>query len=238
MAHDSKKDGNGGAEERNGKLSHELMLEWAQTGLMAVEEQVANGCTVKQYVVLPVSTRISSAKACAPYYAPEIIGQKRPGRREQAAAMKASGGSSKAPTGKRPHELMLEWAQSGLMEVPQQLANGCFVKKYVVLSVPRRINLAKACVRYYARKLVGQEQPSSERQPAETKHKKDGDGAAKSHTGKRPHELMWEWGGTGVMEVPERVKKGYFVKKFSALSFSRRFNLAVACAPYFSAKIT
>jgi hypothetical protein len=118
---------------------------------------------------------------------------------------------------------MLEWAQSGLMAVPQQVANGRFVKKYVVLSVSRRINLAKACARYYARKLVGQEQPCT------------ANGAA-AHTGKRPHELMLEWLQIGVMEVPERVKRGYFVKKLFALSVSMHINLARACAPYYAAK--
>jgi hypothetical protein len=232
MARDSKTDGNGGAEAPTGKLSHELMLEWAQTGLMEVEEQVANGCSVKQYAVLPVSSRISMNKDCAPYYAPEIIGQKD----EQAAATKGGGASSKAPTGKLPHELMLEWAQSGLMEVPQRLANGRFVKKYVVLSVSKRINLAKACARYYAPKLVGQEQPSKDEQAAE-KRKEDGNGGPEAHPGKLPHELMLEWALTGMMEVPEQVADGYYVKKFVRLSPSERINLAYACAPYYAPKI-
>jgi hypothetical protein len=221
-------------EAHTGKLPHELMLEWAQTGLMEVKEQVANGCSVKKYVVLSVSERINLTKACAPYYAPKIIGQKKPGSDDQAAETKHDNHwvteeplrkgdkqSSKAHTGKLPHELMLEWAQSGLMEVPQRVANGRFVKEYVVLPVSRRINLAKACARYYARKLVGQEQPCR--------------GAA-AHTG--PHELMWEWVQIAVMEVPEQVKKGYFVKRFVALSLPRCLNLAKACAPYSAAKIT
>jgi hypothetical protein len=235
MARDSKKADNGGAEAHTGKPSHELMLEWAQIGLMEVEEQVANGCSVKKYVVLSVSRRINLAKACAPYYAPKLIGQKQPGRSDQAVATKGDGGKFKAPTGKLPHELMREWAEIGLMEMPQRIANGRFVKKYVVLSVSRRINLAKACARYYARKLVGQEQPCRDQQTAETKQKKDGYGAA-AHTGKRPHELMLEWLQIGVMEVPEQVKNGYFVKKFVALSLRRCLNLAKACAPYYAAK--
>jgi hypothetical protein len=221
MARDSKKADNGGAEGHTGKGSHELMLQWAQTGLMEVEEQVANGCVLKKYVVLSVSKRISLAKACAPYYAPKLIGQRRSGTDEQAAATKRGGGSAKAHNGKLPHELMLEWAQFGLMEMPQRVANGRFVKEYVVLPVSRRISLAKACARYYARKLVGQEQPCR--------------GVA-AHTGKRPHELMLEWLQTGVMEVPERVKRGYFVKNLFALSVSMHINLARACAPYYAAK--
>ena len=42
---------------------------------------------------------------------------------------------------------------------------------------------------------------------------KGGNGGAQAHTGKLPHELMLEWVQTGLMEVPERVAKGYFVKK-------------------------
>jgi hypothetical protein len=136
---------------------------------------------------------------------------------------KADNGGAEGHTGKGSHELMLQWAQTGLMEVQERVAKGYFVKKYVVLSVSRRINLAKACARYYARKLVGQEQPCR--------------GAA-AHTGKRPHELMLEWLQTGVMEVPERVKRGYFVKNLFALSVSMHINLARACAPYYAAQIT
>jgi hypothetical protein len=62
--------------------------------------------------------------------------------------------------------------------------------------------------------------------------------AKKADTGKRPHELMLEWVQIGAMEAPERVKKGYFVKKWFALSASMHFNLAKACAPYYAAKIT
>jgi hypothetical protein len=73
---------------------------------------------------------------------------------------------------------------------------------------------------------------------AETKRTKNGNGVAKSHTGKRPHELMLEWVQIGAMEVPEPVKKDYFVKKLFPLSESSHISLLTACMPYYHAKMT
>ena len=64
---------------------------------------------------------------------------------------------------------MLEWAQSGLMEVPARVAKGYYVKEFVVLSPSMRINLAKACAKYYARELVAQVPPNRDEELAYTK---------------------------------------------------------------------
>ena len=79
---------------------------------------------------------------------------------------KGGNGGARADTGKLPHELMLEWAQSGLMQVPVRVAKGYYVKEFVVLSPSMRINLAKACANYYAPKLVAQMAPNKDEEPA------------------------------------------------------------------------
>ena len=49
---------------------------------------------------------------------------------------------------------MLEWAQSGLMEVRVRVASGPSRENFVVLSPTMRIKLAKACANFFAPKLV------------------------------------------------------------------------------------
>jgi len=81
------------------------------------------------------------------------------GKRAQALADRQS-----RLTGKMPHELLLEWAQTGVMEqvqtmekkgklVPVRDADGAFVKQEFVLDPYMRLDAAKAAANYYAPRL-------------------------------------------------------------------------------------
>ena len=71
-------------------------------------------------------------------------------------------GGARTRAGKVPPEQMLRWVQTGVMEVAVQDAKGRYFKEFVVLSPAKRISLAKACVKYYARKLPDRVVPSED----------------------------------------------------------------------------
>ena len=53
---------------------------------------------------------------------------------------------------KQPHELMAEWAQTGLMEIPVRRGNySC--KEYYIIPMGMRFRIAAACAPYYRHKL-------------------------------------------------------------------------------------
>ena len=61
---------------------------------------------------------------------------------------------------KRPHELMLEWVQTGIMEVPVRYGN-YYVKEYDGIPVGMRIRITIAAAPYFSRKLAPIKVPTS-----------------------------------------------------------------------------
>ena len=54
---------------------------------------------------------------------------------------------------KPPHELMLEWVQTGIMEVPVRYGN-YYVKEYDGIPIGMRIKITIAAAPYFSRKLA------------------------------------------------------------------------------------
>jgi hypothetical protein len=116
---------------------------------------------------------------------------------------KDGNGGAETDTRKRPHELMLEWAQTGLMEVPVRLDNGYFGKDYIILSMSKRLHLAKACASFYAPKLVAQVQPNRNKQAAEPKRETDGHNG---HISRLVEDLVLPYGQSNPSASPPKSK--------------------------------
>ena len=68
-----------GARAKEVKQPHELMAEWAQTGLMEIPVRRGN-YSCKEYYIIPMGMRFRIAAACAPYYSLMTITEARAAR--------------------------------------------------------------------------------------------------------------------------------------------------------------